>query len=145
MTNVSDTGDRATKWIRWIARIWSSPIIVYALIMLTGYAWNLVTIGKADPYTVEGYPLIEALPPILMFLSVLGLGIAWRWERLGGAITLVFIFAVLLLLLIQRPITHDFYRSAIPYLMSMVIAIPGILFLVCWWRSRRVPTLQSGA
>jgi hypothetical protein len=141
MTDVSDTGDRATKWIRWIARIWSSPIIVYALIMLTGYAWNLVTIGKADPYTVEGYPLIEALPPILMFLSVLGLGIAWRWERLGGAITLVFIFAALLLLLIQRPITHNFYRSTIPYLMSMLIVFPGILFLVCWWRSRRVPTL----
>jgi hypothetical protein len=141
MTNVSDTGDRATKWIRLIARIWSSPIIVYALVMLTGYAWNLVTIGKADPYTIEGYPLIEALPPILMLLSVLGLGIAWRWERLGGAITLVFIFTVLLLLLIQRPITHDFYRSAIPYFMSMVIAIPGILFLVCWWRSRSVSTL----
>ena len=143
MTNVSDTSDRATKWIRLIARIWSSPIIVYALIMLTGYAWNLVTIGKADPYTVEGYPLIEAIPPILMFVSVLGLGIAWRWERFGGAITLVFIFAVLLLLLIQRPITHDFYRSAIPYLMSMVITIPGILFLVYWWRSRRKSTLQT--
>jgi hypothetical protein len=124
--------------------------------MLTGYAWNWVTIGKADPYTVEGYPLVEALPPILMFLSVLGLGIlmflsvlglgiAWRWERLGGAITLVFQFAALLLLLIQRPITHDFYRSAIPYLMSTVIAIPGILFLVCWWRSRRMPTFQNGA
>ena len=144
MTNVSDTGDRATKWIRWIARIWSFPIIVYSLIMLTGYAWNLVTIGKADPYAVEGYPLIEALPPILMFLSVLGLGIAWRYERLGGTITLVFLFAVLLLLLIQTPINHDFYRSAIPYLMSTVIAIPGILFLVCWWRSRRMPTIQNG-
>ena len=93
MKNVNDTADRASKWIRWIARIWSSPIIVYALIMLIGYAWNLVTIGKADPYTVEGYPLIEALPPILMFLSVLGLGIAWRWERLGGALTLVFLLA----------------------------------------------------
>ena len=125
MTNVSDTGDRATKWIRWIARIWSFPIIVYSLIMLTGYAWNLVTIGKADPYAVEGYPLIEALPPILMFLSVLGLGIAWRYESLGGTITLVFLFALLLLLLIQTPINHDFYRSAIPYLMSTVIAIPG--------------------
>ena len=141
MTNVSDTSDRATKWIRLIARIWSSPIIVYALIMLTGYAWNLVTIGKADPYTVEDYPLTEALPPILMFLSVLGLVIAWRWEKLGGAITLFFIFAVLLLLFIQRPITHDFYRSAIPYLMSIVIVIPGILFFVCWWRSRSEPTL----
>jgi hypothetical protein len=145
MANVSDSGDRATKWIRWIARIWSFPIIVYALLMLSGYAWNWVTIGEADPYAVEGYPLVEALPPILMFLSVLGLGIAWRWERLGGAITLVFLFAVLLLLLIQRPINHDFYRSAIPLLMSMVIAIPGILFLVCWRRSRKMPTFQNGA
>ena len=140
MTNASDTADRATKRIRWIARIWSFPIIVYSLIMLTGYTWNWMTIGTADPYAVEGYPLIEALPPILMFLSVLGLGIAWRYEGLGGAITLIFLFAVLLLLLIQRPINHDFYRSAIPYLMSMVIAIPGILFLVCWRRSRKMPT-----
>ena len=140
MSNVSEPVDRVTKWIRWTARIWSSPIIVYALIMLTGYAWNWVTIGKADPYAVEGYPLVEALPPILMFLSVLGLGIAWRWEGLGGAITLVFQFAALILLLIQRPITDDFSRSAIPYIMSMVIAIPGILFLVYWWRSRRMPT-----
>jgi len=140
MTNVIDTGDRVTKWIRWIARIWSSPIIVYSLMMFIGYAWNWVTTGTADPHAVEGYPLVEALPPILMFLSVLGLGIAWRWERLGGAISLIFLLATLLLLLIQRPITQDFSRSAIPYLMSLVIAIPGILFLVCWWRSRRLPT-----
>ncbi|MEA3337954.1 MAG: hypothetical protein U9R25_18855 [Chloroflexota bacterium] len=145
MTNVSDTGDRVTKWIRRIARIWSSPIIVYSLLMFTGYAWNWVTIGKADPYSVEGYPLVEALPPILMFLSILGLGIAWRWEGLGGAITLVFLLATFLLLLIQRPTTHDFHRYAIPYFLVVVIAIPGILFLVCWWRSRRIPTFQNGA
>ena len=137
MSNGSDTNDRVTIWIRRIARIWSFPIIVYSLIMFIGYAWNWVTIGKADPYTVEGYPFVEALPPILMFLSVLGLGIAWRWEGLGGAIAVVFQLSALLLLLIQRPITDDFYRSAIPYLMSMVITVPGILFLVYWWRSRR--------
>lgn len=140
MTNISDTDDRVTKRIRRIARIWSSPIIIYSLIMLTGYAWNWVTTGKADPYAVEVYPLIEALPPILMFLSVLGLAIAWRWERLGGAITLVFLLATILLLLISRPITQDFYRLAIPLIMSLVIAIPGILFIVSWRRSRRMPT-----
>jgi len=144
MTNVSDSGDRATKWMRWIARIWSAPIIVFSLIMLIGYAWNLVTIGKADPYTVEGTSLIEALPPILMFLSVLGLGIAWRWERLGGTIALIFQLATSLLLLIQRPFLDDFYRAAIPFLMVMVVAIPGILFLLCWSRSRRNPTFQNG-
>jgi bacteriorhodopsin len=140
MTNVSESGDRATKWIRWIARIWSFPIILYALLMFAGYAWNLVTIGKADPYSVEGYPPIEALPPILMFISILGLGISWRWEGFGGTFSLVFISIVLILLLIQRPPTQDFYRSAIPYLLSMVVAIPGFLFLVCWWRSRMSPT-----
>lgn len=137
MINVSDTGDRATKWIRWIARIWSSPIIVYSLMMLTGYAWNWMTIGVADPYAVEGYPLIEALPPIFMFLSVLGLGIAWRWEQLGGTITIVFQLVALSLLLIHSPITHNFPWSAVPYLLSMIVVVPGILFLVCWWRSRK--------
>jgi hypothetical protein len=106
-----------------------------ALLVLVGYAWNWVTVGVADPYAVEDYPPIEALPPILMFLSVLGLGIAWRWERLGGAISIVFQLAVLSLLLIHSPITQDFPRSAVPYLLSMVITIPAILFLVCWWRS----------
>ena len=139
MTDVSDTDDRTTKRIRLIARIWSAPIIVYSLMMFTGYFWNWVTIGTADPYAVEGYPFVEALPPILMFLGVLGLAIAWRWERLGGAINLVFLLAVFVLLLITRPLTDDFSRIMIPYLMTIVIAIPGILFLVYWRRSRKMP------
>jgi len=139
MTNVSDTDDRTTKRIRLIARIWSAPIIVYSLMMFTGYFWNWVTIGTADPYAVEGYPFVEALPPILLFLGVLGLAIAWRWERLGGAINLVFLLAVIVLLLITRPLTDDFSRSVIPYLLTIVTAIPGILFLVYWRRSRKMP------
>jgi hypothetical protein len=128
--------DRATKWIRWIARIWSLPIVICALLMLVGYAWNWMTIGVADPYAVEDYPSIEALPPIFMFLSILGLGIAWRWERLGGTISIVFQLAVLSLLLIFSPLTRDFPRLALPYLLSMIVIIPGVLFLVCWWRSK---------
>lgn len=141
MTKDNESRYKITKWIRRIARIWSFPIIVYALLMLIGYTWSWVTTGVADPHAVEDYPPVEALPPLLMFLSVLGLGTAWRWERLGGAITIVFQLAALSVLLIHRPITHDFSRSVIPYLMSLVIAIPGILFLVYWWRSRRMPTI----
>lgn len=108
MKKGNDSRNRVTKWIRWIARIWGFPIIVYALLMLIGYAWNWVPAGVADPHAVEDYPPIETLPPIFMFLSVLGLGIAWRWERLGGTITIVFQLAALSLLLIHSPITHDF-------------------------------------
>ncbi len=136
MANTKYANDRATKWTRWIGRIWSIVIIGIALLFLTGYAWNWVTTGKADPYAVEDYPPIENLPPLLMLLSVLGLGIAWRWEGLGGTITVVFQLAMLPLLLIHWPITQD-SRFVAPYLILMTIATPGILFLVCWWRSRK--------
>ena len=140
MTKRNDRHSRITQWLRWGGRIWSLPIIAYALLMASGYTWNWATTGVADPYAVEDVPLIETLPPIFMFLSVAGLGIAWRWERLGGTLAIVFQLAALMVLLIDRPIMHavtrDFPRSAIPYLMSMFIIIPGVVFLVCGWRSR---------
>jgi hypothetical protein len=145
MTKGNDGRNRVTKWIRWVARVWSFPIILYTLFMLVGYAWNWVTIGVADPHAVEDYPPIEALPPILMFLSVLGLGIAWRWERWGATIAIVFQLATISVLLVQGSITQDFPRSAIPYLMTMIIAVPGLLFLVSWWRSgkRAIPSVNA--
>jgi membrane-anchored protein YejM (alkaline phosphatase superfamily) len=141
MTKRNDRHNRITQWLRWGARVWSFPIIAYALLMASGYTWNWVTTGVADPYAVEDVSFIETLPPIFMFLSVVGLGIAWRWERLGGTITVVFQLAALAVLLIDRPITHafthDFPHSAIPYLMSMVVTIPGVVFLICGGRSRK--------
>jgi hypothetical protein len=125
-----------TKWLRRIARIWSFPIIVYALLMFFGYTWSWITTGVADPYVVEEVSLIEALPPILLFVSVLGLGIAWRWEQVGAVISLIFQLATLLFLIIQRPITEDFNRAMIPYLMVAVTVIPGILFLLCYFIDR---------
>jgi len=145
MTTDDGSRDRVTKWLRWIARIWAAPIIVFALLMFSGYAWNWVTIGVADPHAVEDVPAIEALPPIFMFLGVMGLGLAWRWERLGGTMATVLQLAAFSLLLYDRPITDDFPRSAVPYIMSMVIAPPGILFLVSWWRSRKRAVPSDGA
>lgn len=138
MPNVNEVDDRATKLIRWTARIWGTLVIAFTLLILIGYAWNLVTTGKADPNAVEDYPSIENLPPSFGLLSILGLGIAWRWEGIGGAITVAFSLAVLPLLLIFWPVTGDFPRYLVaPYGTWMVIAIPGILFLMCWWRSKK--------
>jgi hypothetical protein len=129
--------DRVTNWVRWIARIWSLALMACALFVLVGYAWSWLTPGVADPYAVEDYPAVEALPPLVMSLSVLGLGIAWRWERLGGTIVIVLQLAVLALLLILTPLTRNFPHSAIPYLLWTIVTIPGVLFLICWWRSKQ--------
>jgi hypothetical protein len=136
MTKLKKTSNRITKWIRWIARIWSAPIIAYALMMVIGYTVNWVTTGVADPYAVEDYPFIENLPPIFMFLAILGLGIAWRWEKLGGIINLLFCLATLPILIIHWPITQD-PRYIVPYILLVIVAFPGILFLISWRRSRK--------
>ena len=134
---MKNTNDKKTKLIRRIARIWSFPIIAYALIMLIGYAVNWITIGKADPYATEGYPLIENFPPIFLFLAIVGLGIAWRSEKIGGIINLAFCSIALPIILIHWPITEDL-RYLFPVILLLISAFPGILFLVYWRRSIRM-------
>ena len=136
MIKSKKTSDRMTKCIRWIARILSVPIIAYALLMFIGYTVNWITTGKADPYAVDNYPFIENLPPIFMFLAILGLGMAWFKEKIGGIINIIFCLAILPILLIHWPIPQD-PRHAVPYILLAIIALPGILFLVHWWRSRK--------
>ncbi len=126
-----------TKVIRWIARTWGTLIVVYALIMLIGYGWSWVTTGVADPYVVEEVSLITCFGLAFMFLGTLALGLAWRWERLAGAIVVVSQLTFLTLHLIEGPITLDSH-FVVPCLISMIVAIPGILFLVCWWRSHHL-------
>lgn len=128
-----------TRTLRWIARIWGILILAYALTLIIGYTANWITTGAADPFQVENVSPVEALPPIGILISALGLGIAWRWERLGGMIAVIFQFAVFLLLLIINPITENFPHSAIPYLLVLIVITPGILFLVCWRRSGQQP------
>ncbi|MFN2218278.1 MAG: hypothetical protein ACK2UA_06710 [Anaerolineae bacterium] len=146
MPKVNEVSDRTTKWIRWIARIWAAVIIAIVLLIFIGRASSWVLTGEAAPYAVEDYPPIENLPPLFALLSALGLGIAWRWEGLGGAIAVVFSLAWLPVLLIHWPIAHDFPRYLLaPYGVWMMIAVPGILFLICWWRSKRRAASQHSA
>ena len=140
MATRDDLGDRTTKWIRRIARIWGAVVIACTLLMLTGYAVNWLTTGVADPYAVEDYPPVENLIPLTLVLSVSGLGIAWRREGLGGAINIGFYLANLAV--------HHWMISPRPYpwVLVPIVTFPGALFLVCWWRSRKgtVPQSDSG-
>ncbi len=146
MPNVNGVSDRVTERIRRIARIWGSVLMVVFLLILLGYAWSWVTTGRADPYAVEDYPPIENLPPLFGLLSVVGLGVAWRWEGWGGAIAVFFTLAALPVLLTHWPIAQDFPRYLVaPYGTWLLIAIPGLLFLICWWRSKERATLRQGA
>jgi hypothetical protein len=137
MSSTNYGADRTTKRIRWIARIWAIVLVVIALVIFAGNVWSWVSGAESDPNVAEDYPPIENLPPIFYFLSIVGLALAWRWEGLGGAIAILFSLASLPVLLIHWPIAHEFpsYLFA-PYGVWLMIVIPGVLFLICWWRSR---------
>jgi len=139
MANLDDTATRTTKRIRWIARIWGAVVIAFTLLFLTGYAVNWVTTGVADPYAMEDYPPIENLIPLTLVVSVAGLGIAWRREGLGGAINIGFYLA--------NMAVHRWMISPRPYpwVLIPIVTTPGILFLVCWWRSSKGTIPQSDA
>ncbi|MBU0706754.1 hypothetical protein KKG41_00065 [Patescibacteria group bacterium] len=135
ITDINKTSDNISKRIRLIARIVSAPIIIYALMMLIGYGVDWITIGTADPYAVEDYPFIENIPPIFMFLAIVGLGIAWRNEKIGGIINLLFCLLTFIVFPFTIRDTIEF-RSLVPIVFMIIIAIPGVLFFVYWRRSK---------
>ena len=64
--------------------------------------------------------------------SVVGMFLAWRWEGLGGVINAGFFLANLGLYWVLR---EKFFPLKALAIFSPVL-ITGMLFLVCWWRSR---------
>ena len=137
VTRTDAAGNRVTQWVRWIARIWGGLVLLVALLVFLGYAWNWATTGTADPHAAEDYPPIENLPPLMMFLGALGSGLAWRWEGLGGAITVLSQLVALPVLLIHWPIAEGFPRYLLaPHGLWVVVMVPGVLFLVCCRRDQ---------
>ena len=125
MTDRKTETDRTTTWLRRIARGWSLIAIGVALLILIG---NIVS---SDPYAVD-YAPIENLMPLSMLVSVVGLALAWRWEGLGGALNVAGFVANLILFWAIR---GEFLPWGVALTLSLVL-IPGILFLLCWWRSK---------
>ncbi|MGB3703659.1 MAG: hypothetical protein WA997_20545, partial [Anaerolineales bacterium] len=65
------------------------------------------------------------------FISVLGLALAWRWERLGGWISVVTlaVFLVLFLITVERS-----FPTVIIFLVGL--GVPGVLFLISGYTER---------
>ena len=138
MTEPAPALDHPPKWVRIVARIWSAPIILFVAFFVLGTLWASLTGGADDPYAVEKATFLESLAPIFMAISALGLALAWRWEIFGGIFYLAFIAASVLILLIQGLMENDLSRLLIPFLMAVIILIPGILFLIFGLRSKKV-------
>ena len=112
-------GEKTKKWVpiaRWTARIWSLGPILFALAEII------------FPHSEEGGAVAwtDWLALSVVFISLIGLALAWRWERLGGWISAValVVFLVLFVLTVER-----FFPAVVIILVG--IGVPAALFLVC--------------
>jgi hypothetical protein len=109
--------NRTVITIRWIARILSALIILFWGYMIVGHLIGT----EARP----SRPLVasDTAQVAMMLLWLVGLAMAWRWELVGAVLALT--GALIGALLNPNALG-----------LGVVPAVPALLFLFCWWRSR---------
>ena len=112
--------------IRGVARIWSMLVWLLALILVIG------TRNIPSSSSLANAPL-DILIPISLLISLIGLGIAWRWEGWGILINLVFYLAILPIYWLLH---GEWIHLSIMVGLSPVI-LPGVLFALSWILSKK--------
>jgi hypothetical protein len=113
---------RSIRIIRWIARIWSLLVFVVALLIIV----------TPDPYATEPVPPEDWFLLGLSGVAVLGLLVAWRWEPVGGSITVASMFIREIAWVILK---GDWLVSFV--LVWLLVVPPAILYLLAWRLERR--------
>lgn len=131
MTTVPQSGDSSTTLMRWIARI-------LGLLASALFVWFLICAGVGLCKTLSwssprGIPLL-----IVMAIAAVGVLIAWRWEMIGG--TIAIISALFLGVLVYFGSGQTVFTTAL--LVGLPFFIAGILFLVCFWRTKTATVLN---
>lgn len=129
MNNLANQYDRTTKILRWIARILGTLIVLFWLVVALAY-------GTGEP-SEQG--LEDIIMTILVVGTTIGILLAWKLERIGGIITLLFGIAHSIFALFASGHNHAFAMliSGGPFIVI------GILFVIVSARSTRVSISQN--
>jgi hypothetical protein len=108
--------------LRWIARLWSLLLFVFAILRLF----------MPDPYATEPVPAEDWFLLSLWGIAILCLVAAWRWELVGSILAIATMFIrELAWILLKGPWFAGFL------IIWAAVVPPAILFLVAWGMDRR--------
>jgi hypothetical protein len=124
MENQTDRQGVLTRVVRWSARVWSIASVGLLLLFVAGEGINPTTRG-------------EWLGLLFFPLGIcVGMILGWWREGIGGSIT---VGSLLVFYLI-----HFATAGTLPKGWAwLVFAAPGLLFLLCWYRSRKAGTAAA--
>jgi len=107
-------GGTALRGLRWAARSWGVLAIAIVLVIALGEGMNPARFSASEMALFAFFPLGVCI----------GMAVAWRWERLGGCITVASLCAFYLV--------HRFFSSHFPHgLAFLALSAPGFLFVIC--------------
>jgi hypothetical protein len=124
MSGEKSSNYHAASFVRWVARIWSIPAICFIAVILVG---EVVSPHAPPPVSVRDVIGLSLFP----FGVILGILLAWRWERLGGIISVASFFGFYAALWL-----FDGRLPRGPYFA--LASAPGLLFCVSSLLDRRI-------
>jgi hypothetical protein len=119
-TTVNEVPMQVTNPLRWIARVWSAISVLFlAAFLVEHFEWFTVP-GQWPPANVTVAVCFHAL-------IIVGLLLAWRWERSGGLLAILAAIGF-------------FLAAGGRAEMALVVALlaaPGLLFMIVGWNAVR--------
>ena len=111
--------DRGADNIRWAARV-SGLLVVGVFLLILFLAFT-----NEDGIQAQAVPKI-----ILLTIVIAGVGLAWRWERVGGAILVASAVALGLSMYPSYPIFGPVGLLLVVLIYTPLPLISGVLFLL---------------
>ena len=115
---------KTVKILRWIARILGTFIVVLAL---SFFIAEVIESGEM-PNPDFGHGLVT----FLFIIALIGFLIAWRWEGFGGILSAI---SIVLMTIVNVIWVHAAKDPG----SEIIFVIPALLFIYCWWRTRKQP------
>lgn len=127
MMVVRKTDDGLTKGMRWSARaVGLIACGLLALFLIESGARVLHTLSWSS---LRGVPLFVAL-----VVAGAGLLIAWRWELIGSAMTVIGGLAIIGLAYLESG--HSIVLAA--FCLALPLLVAGVLYLSCGYRQKAI-------
>jgi hypothetical protein len=131
MTQAKEGGNGWTSFMRWVARL-------LALVAIGLFVFFAVEFGaRVFPslsWGPQGIPLLVAVA-----VALVGLLVAWRWELVGGIMTVGGVAAIIALVCLGSG--ADMFLCA--FLFTLPLLAAAALFLGCCYRTRKIEAAQS--
>jgi len=113
------------KTLRIIARVLSVILIGFFLVMFIGESMESAKSSTSTPMT------LNAILQLTFFaIALLGLALAWKWELIGGIISLLGFIALFIAIFIVNPI------PIAKLALLLIYPLNAILFIFVGYRSK---------